>query len=347
MVLQQALSAREYMGDDMVLIIGRSKYSVEFKQFKEYWLLDKYNRNTDGGIIVYVNDFTETIDSVVIAGYDFTRNETSYRFCTSRLPFGIDMRDDSSALNLKLGTPLKVGFNSILSSFSNMMLETVFADNSYSKIRYLRVFLDKRSKTEQVPVLPSSFKVEKEVPLVKEKYDSVKKVIDAQVTMPLAVPDKTKSAQPVITEFKRAVTTVLESGSLLDYLDVVAERKTQPNYWNYKYTYATKVKVPGEKYSMVYRFPFADSPMDFVTVFAESDTYDSNFTAKYHAVEANLIKNFTKSEGWISACSPNDDKTKVTDLEFKNAYLGSIVLDYQKTPKGKHILYMRFLPNNN
>lgn len=209
----------------------------------------------------------------------------------------------------------------------------------------MKVYADTRPKD---PVLPASFTIEKEVPVTKEKYDSVKRLIETQVTKPIPPPESKKTEAPSPpSDFRKAVYAILESGSTLDFLDVVAERKTQPNYWNYKYTYSSKIKVPGEKYSMVYRFPFDDSPLDFVTVFSESDAYDTDFVAKYRAVENRLIKDFPKSQGWVSSCSPNDDKSKVPDLEFKNAYLGSIIFDYQKTPKGKHILYLRFLPNNN
>jgi len=120
------------------------------------------------------------------------------------------------------------------------------------------------------------------------------------------------------------------------------ERGTR-NFWNYQYTYATKLKIPGEKFNMLYSFPFPTSSLDFVSVIKEADAYDVSFNTTYKDFEKKLMQSFPASEGWTASCIPNKESKTLSDLEFTNDQYGSVILDYSKNPKGKHILYIRFL----
>ncbi|MBL0309147.1 MAG: hypothetical protein IPP77_05565 [Bacteroidetes bacterium] len=94
---------------------------------------------------------------------------------------------------------------------------------------------------------------------------------------------------------------------------------------------------------MLYSFPFDYSQLDFVSVLKEADEVDGNFVKTYKDFEKKLMENFPAKEGWKASCVPNRESKALSDLEFRNDSYGVIVLDYCRSPKGKHVLYMRFL----
>lgn len=150
--------------------------------------------------------------------------------------------------------------------------------------------------------------------------------------------DKNKSYSPLRT----AMNKVIESGVNKYFENIKSEKRTSSNFWNYKYTYTSKVKIPGEKYSIIYSFPFEDSQLDYVSVLYEG-AYGSTVEALYNDYKAKLLADFPTSEGWTVAYSPNSDKSKPADMEIKNSKIGSVVLDYHVNPKGTSVLYFRFL----
>ncbi len=147
--------------------------------------------------------------------------------------------------------------------------------------------------------------------------------------------------------FKRAIMDVFFSYRQSAFSSIKTGNRSSGNFWNYKYTYATKLKIPGEKFNMLYSFPFPTSQLDFVSVLVEGDSYDANFTTVYKQMEKRLMENFPSSEGWVTSCLPNKESGLLSDLEVKNEKYGSIVLDYSKSPKGRHVLYLRFLLYSN
>lgn len=142
--------------------------------------------------------------------------------------------------------------------------------------------------------------------------------------------------------FKTGILAVFNAWRESGFYSIKNTQRTNSNVWNYKYTYATKLRIPGEQYNMLYSFPFESSQMDFVSVLKESDSFDG-FETAYKEYERKLMDSFPKSEGWIGTCLPNYDKSKISDFEIRNDKYGSVILDYCQTPKGKHILYLRFL----
>jgi hypothetical protein len=94
---------------------------------------------------------------------------------------------------------------------------------------------------------------------------------------------------------------------------------------------------------MLYSYPFATSQLDFVVVIKESGFYDKSFETEYHKFEKLLVDNFPASEGWASSCLPGGKKTKIPTLEVRNDKYGAVILDYTQSPKGGHVLFLRFL----
>jgi hypothetical protein len=150
--------------------------------------------------------------------------------------------------------------------------------------------------------------------------------------------DKAKTYSP----FRTAMNKVMESGINKYFENIKSEKRSSTNFWNYKYTYASKVKIPGEKYSLIYSFPFEDSQLDFVSVLYEG-AYSSTIETMYNDYKTKLLADFPTSEGWTVVYSPNTDKTKPADMEIKNPKIGSVVLDYHTNPRGQSVLYFRFL----
>mgnify|MGYP001015632400 FL=1 len=137
---------------------------------------------------------------------------------------------------------------------------------------------------------------------------------------------------------------VMEAGSE-SYFESIQEptEAAVSNFWNYKYTHKSTVKIPGEKYNFIYRFPFSTSQKDFVVVLKEGN-YDASFKQTYDEFLSKIKADFTPAEGW-KYTNPLDENVNfpLKDFEAQNAKYGSIVLDYHQNPQGQSVLYLRFL----
>ena len=145
------------------------------------------------------------------------------------------------------------------------------------------------------------------------------------------------------TPFKKAILDVFNSFKESNFYSIKGNFLERKNFWNYQFTYSTKIKIPGEKFNMLYSFPFSNSPLDFVSVLKESDAYDNSFVTLYHSFEKKLLETFPANEGWAASCIPNKESKTLSDLELRNDKYGGVVLDFSKNPKGRYILYLRFL----
>ena len=144
--------------------------------------------------------------------------------------------------------------------------------------------------------------------------------------------------------FYKAIMKVIESGEEEMFKDIKKDPAGRTNFWNYKYTYTTSISIPGEKYNMLYSFPFQTSQLDFVSVIEETDGASNTIKAKYAEIEAKLKEVFQPSDGWSYSYTVNPEETNgLKDFEVKNAKLGSIILDFSINPYGKRVLYLRFL----
>ena len=155
------------------------------------------------------------------------------------------------------------------------------------------------------------------------------------------------SSEAAVSDFKRSILNVFTAYQQSDFYSVKGNTRKENNFWNYQHTYYTKLKIPGEKFNMLYSFPFVTSPLDFVSIIKESDEFDSSFQSVYKTYEKKLLESFPASEGWTSSCIPNKESKNFSDLVFINDKYGSVILDYSRNPKGKHIIYLRFLLYSN
>ncbi|MBK7148290.1 MAG: hypothetical protein IPH78_05575 [Bacteroidetes bacterium] len=318
------LQAQDFTGDHLCSILGKSVHSNEFKKFREFWLLDRQLSNTYGGILIKENSRDERVDTIIVAGYDY-KNFNHY---TSKLPFSISLLDGFSTVASKMNCTVTDDGNDKLYQIAG--LSVLIGYNSDNQIKWLKFF-----KNDKTNIVVSPVNVPK-----KESKDAAN------------LPDKIISNKNQLKEvyslassgsFKSAILQVFEvyRGNGLSTLK--SKDLMFSNFWNYKYCYSTSLKIPGEKFNMLYSYPFITSQLDFVSVIVESDVADSAFKKAYKDAEKRLSDSFRSSEGWNSVCLPNKESSLLPDLEFKNEQLGSIILDYSRNPKGKHILFLRFL----
>lgn len=329
----------EYSGTKMLEILGEDRNSDAFSKFKAQYSLDKALKNPDLGIkLTVTHDSVSIITSIVLTSSGCEMNDIKYKQFGATLPFSISFSDDATALERKLG-PGKAsdGDDKMKYKKDGITINVFFKTSERKKITYIKF-------TQNIGLVgPYRIDGDHEAPVVTEATP-----IEATTksTKPLSAkaPLKKTSARTSKDPFYNAIMNVIESGEDEMFKDIKKEAMSVPNFWNYKYTYSTSISIPGEKYNMLYSFPFESSQLDFVSVLEETDGADPSIEAKYNEVEAKLKEYFKPSEGWTYSYTINsEDPYGVKDFELKNPKLGSIVLDYSINPRGKHVLYLRFL----
>lgn len=340
--LSKSVVAMDYNGNHILEILGEDKNSDAFKKFKTQFLLDKSFKNTGLGIKLTASHDTNTIiTAITLTSAGCELNDTKFKQFSEALPFDISFNDDAAVLEQKLGSG-KGGDDDGKLKFKKdgITINVFFKTTARKKITYIKF-------TQNIGLVgPYRLDGKHEVPVITE-------------TQP--APDATKNATPVTTKnttpvapkavnkipmdpFYKSIMAVIESGEEDMFKDIKKEATAKNNFWNYKYTYATSVAIPGEKYNMLYSFPFQSSQLDFVSVLEETDAANPVIEAKYKEVEEKLKEFFKPAEGWSYNYTINQEDPKgIKDLELKNPKLGSIVLDHSINPKGRHVLYLRFL----
>lgn len=341
-LFQSVFASPEYTGNNLLLLLDANTTSKEFKSVKEFWLLDKDFENTYGGIKLGVNAITNKVESVLIAGEYFQLNKTPFSKCTSPLPFEILLSDDTTTLKIKLGEGQKlIARNAMKYYRDDVAIEVSFTDARQSRINSVKFF--KGLKPIPATVKPVE---EKAKPVTVTKNEERRRQLEKStfLTVVEKAPEK-----PVtnISAFKKSILDVFKSYHESNFASIKNGTRSTGNFWNYKFVYNTKLKIPGEKFNMIYSFPFIYSPPDFVSIVKEGDTLDQSFFTAYKAFEKKLTENFTESDGWTAACIPNKHSKALSNLEFRNDRYGSVILDYTKSPKGRSILYLRFLLYSN
>jgi len=331
LLLFSSFTALDYTAENLLPIIGMSVSSEEFKAVKDFWLLDKNMESNYGGIKFIVNSSTGKVQSVLVAGENFQLKATKFFKCSSPLPFAITINDDVATLKSKLGEPENIaGKNTVKFYRDGFVVEVLF--NGSAKVSSIKFY----KGIKPAPVVVSKPVVVKTAPAV-----AAKPTIETKTIASKAV-NETKT-EPVVSSFKKAVMNVFAAYKESNFNSIKSNSRNARNFWNYEYTYSTNLKIPGEKFNMLYSFPFTTSPLDFVSVIKEADAYDGSFQTTYKQFEKQLLQSFTAGEGWTASCIPNKESKTLSDLEFTNERYGSVILDYCKSPKGKHILYLRFL----
>jgi hypothetical protein len=328
-----------YDGNNMLLLLGQSNTSQTFKDFTKFWLLDDVLENRSRGVKVFVNPVNNKIESITITGEVADLSDTKFSKYHGKLPVNINLEDDTAALSAKLGHSEKLPGRTTLRfrCGSNLKIDATYSNFKKGKITYL-TFSNESGKPLVLAEVLSALK----------KRASTNSPVQTQA--PVATQALPKGAlkvkavnTAVLPPLKKAIFDVFNASRESSFASIKGSNRAEGNFWNYKYTYGTSVKIPGEKYNMLYSFPFITSQLDFVSVLKESDSYDKSFEVIYHDFEKQLTANFPASEGWIATCLPAKDKNPLPNLEFRNDAFGAVILDHTRNPTGKHILYLRFL----
>ncbi|MFN8322825.1 MAG: hypothetical protein U0T74_09225 [Chitinophagales bacterium] len=313
-----------------------STTSENFLPIKEFWLLDKNFENKYGGVKFGVNSSTGRVESILIAGENYkSKSELFYKY-SSATPFGISLADQASQFQIKFSDGIIVkGQNIIRYYYQHLVMDVTFSKLPDGKIVSIR--FSKGEKPEPVkkaanPIVPSV------------KADSL--VVKAKGIVQDSKADKCDKPKDVTNEessFREALLEVFTSYRESSFYSIKQKSRSAGNFWNYKYTYSTNIKIPGEKYNMLYSYPFVSSDLDFVSVLKETESVDGAFIKTYKEFEKKLADCLSSNDGWIASCIKNSESKNLSDLEFRNDKYGSVILDYSKNPNGKHILYLRYL----
>ncbi|MFN8276758.1 MAG: hypothetical protein U0T84_04705 [Chitinophagales bacterium] len=356
--------AGEFAGNKMLEILGEDKNNERVQKFRNEYLLDKSLKNVDNGIkLTFTKEDPITINTLLLANTGFEQNDLQFKAFKGTLPFDINWNDNDETLREKLGMPKTTNEEKTKYKRDGITINIFYKTPAHKKIVYIK--FTQNIGTESPYRLDGNHEVmpPKEVVAETQPANKTNEVVVNGKTTPPAHQDKRATAAagalPAPAQFAKsnnamarskspfynAIINVFESGEDEMFKDIKGSNLEKSNFWNYKYTYATKVNIPGEKYNMLYSFPFQTSQLDFVSVLEEADASNASaIAAKYNEIEGKLKEDFKLTEGWtyhyiINRDNPNGPK----DFELKNSKLGSVVLDHSVNPYGKQVLYLRFL----
>jgi hypothetical protein len=312
--------------ENLIGILGTKVDSRDFKEYKKLWSLDKNLENRDKGIKLYPNTQNGEIQSIALEGGHHP---------LSSIPFGITWDDKASVIAKKLGAEgnKPIGRSTLKYYRGNLAVEVTFIDASNEKIKGIKFY------KETPKFIPPVIKRESTVAM---KAREGLKEFEPSATN-TSTTCSSESLNATCSSFKQAILDVFRSYNESSFVSIKGDMRAKHNFWNYQFTYATKLKIPGEQFNMLYSFPFLNSPLDFVSVIQESDNLDQTIEKAHKTFEKKLLENFPEKEGWVATCIPNKESKKLPDVEFRNDKYGAIILDYSKNPKGKHVVYLRFL----
>ena len=355
--------AQKYQGDALLSILGQEKDSSDtYKAFAREWGLGRKTAMPEKGIKVNKNSETGRIIAISFAGKGYEVGDVKFNKFEGQMPFGLSMNDDYTTLRNKLGVPKKDAETVSKFAKNGLSIIATFSNKSKTKLQVVKISLgfgvleynpNADENTDFATEAPAEPIKEVNQPTTKEKKvepSSTKEKITINETMPAdfssskPAPRNTNASLSKKSEFYKRMMEVMEAGSE-SYFESIQEptEAAVSNFWNYKYTHKSTVKIPGEKYNFIYRFPFSTSQKDFVVVLKEGN-YDASFKQTYDEFLSKIKADFTPAEGW-KYTNPLDENVNfpLKDFEAQNAKYGSIVLDYHQNPQGQSVLYLRFL----
>lgn len=362
--------AGEFAGNKLLEVLGEDRNGALCAKLKTEYLLDKAMKNPELGIkLTVTHDSISVITAITLTSGGHEINDIKYKEFSRELPFGISFEDGEETLIQKLGEAKSGGEDRLKFKKDGITINVYFKSSAKKKIAFLKFTQNIGTVGPYRPdgSRPAPVAAVVPVPATPAKADA--SLRDARIAAARAAtdnsaklaasPSKTVASLPAPasfgktsvakaatskSKFYQAIMSVIESGEEEMFKDIQKAPSTRSNFWNYKYTYGTSVAIPGEKYNMLYSFPFQKSQLDFVSVLEETDGTSAAIGSKYLEIETALKHDFPNSEGWLYHYTVNPEDPKgPKDFELKNAKLGSIILDHSVNPYGKHVLYLRFL----
>ncbi|MCW3125206.1 MAG: hypothetical protein JWO03_864 [Bacteroidetes bacterium] len=365
--------AGEYSGNKLLEILGEDRNGPACSLVKTDYLLDKSLKNPELGIkLTVAHDSVSVITAITLTGGGHEINDIKYKEFTRALPFNISFDDGEEALIQKLGEAKSNSEDKMKFKKDGITINVYFKNPTKKKIAFIKFTQNigmvgpyRADGNHEAPVAAAPAAAAKPSTAATaaasrdSKIAAAKAATSSASTKSAPATSKTVSSLPLPATFGKsktstdvsnkgklykAIISVIESGEEEMFKDIKKTPSTRSNFWNYKYTYSTSVAIPGEKYNMLYSFPFQKSQLDFVSVLEETEGASPTIGAKYIEVETALKHDFPNSEGWSYhyVVNPEDPKGP-KDFELKSAKLGSIILDHSINPYGKHVLYLRFL----
>lgn len=322
--------ALDFTGDKLIEVLNKHKSHSTTLSFVDFWLLDKNLQNIYGGIEIKVNNNTGLVDSIIIAGTGYK----NFLACTSPLPYEVSLKDDITMIQAKTSVPPSKVSN--IWTFDVGMCLMSVEINPEGKIRCIKYYSASVVASSSLPKKPNVIPANKIETRDQKVIPSVNK---EKVEIKPTISRIENSGNTMSSAILQIFNSYRESG----LNSIKRNQRSQSNFWNYKYTYYSSIKIPGEKFNMIYSFPFPYSQLDFVSVIQEGNVFDESFIKTYKQTENKLSESLTQEKGWYSVCIPNKESKTISDIEFRNEQTGSVILDYSKNPAGKHILYLRFL----
>lgn len=361
------LYSQQYSGDGMLYVLGQVKDSSQvYKDFSKEWGFGRKTSLPEKGIRMSKNSETQRISALFFAGKGYEVGDVKFQMFEGKMPFGITMNDDFTILREKLGPEKSGGEEFVKFNKNGVVIFAKFKNKSKSKLEYIKIGLS----FGQIEYYPNQKKDELNFDAVSEDImkstpneSNISQSVDSKTEVPANRSNRDKvsvddfkpaefssntPSKPAVSSkkssFYRALLTVLASGSETYFESIRAGAlSTTSNFWSYKYTYPTTLKIPGEAYNFIYSFPFQTSQKDFVSVLKEG-SYDSSFKSIYDETLQKLKSDFPTSEGWRHSYPKDEDPNfPLKDFEVQNEKYGSVVLDYHKKPSGESVLYLRFL----
>ncbi len=225
-----SLEAADYTGNNVLLVLGVGVNTPQFKEFKTYWVLNKDYASSYSGIKLYVNDVSEKVDGLLIAGEGLNVNNERFDKYTAKLPFGLSLNDDTSSLSRKLGHGEKlIGHNALKFFQKSLAIEVSYNDLARGKISAIKIYRSAVDLSHDVSRPPTA---------TANTYTK-----GSNNSHPATA--ETKSAVTVST-FKRSIMEIFKASRESGFASIEDAERSAPNFWNYKYTYKTKISVPGE-----------------------------------------------------------------------------------------------------
>ena len=303
----QFLSAQNDLA--ILSFINESVLCNSFTEYRATHQIGNQLSSPSLGIKFYTNPNRQTITAVLLAYDSLIIDFKKYNRFTGKIPFAIQNRD---VIKSMISDGFSLSDSSSLSYIfvkDKLKSEYIFSDKTKQILNYTLWSLNE-----------NFIEVDKDF-----------KTIDVSLN------------EPNFDYLVKAIITVLSSSSDLRVKGISQNSMLKNNLWNYKYVYNTDLKIPGELYSMVYSFPFQYSQKDYVSVLAESG-YSNNISQTYYRFLKQLRNSFKEDNGWLSYAEKNPNtRSLLDDVYFKHPSYGTFVLDYSQTPKGKEVVYLRFL----